>query len=81
MDSDKLLLIKGLKFSIPPKKIEYSKFLLLFELLFREIKSNSESSFDLASVKACLQDTAFSSYLGFNKENSPPFKLSKDEFE
>ena len=43
-DSDKLLLIKGLNFAITPKKIEYSKFLLPFELLFRDRKSNSESS-------------------------------------
>ena len=80
-DSDKSLLIKGLNFAIPPKKIEYSKFLLPFELLFRDIKSNSESSVDLASVKARLQDTAFTSYSAFNKDNSPPSNLSKNEFE
>ena len=74
-DSDKSLLIKGLNFAIPPKKIEDSKFLLPFELLFRDIKSNSESSVDLASVKARLQDTAFTSYSAFNNN------LSKSEFE
>ena len=58
-DSDKLLLIKGLNFAIPPKKIEHSKFLLPFELLFRYIKSNTESSVDLASVKARLQDSIY----------------------
>ena len=58
-DADKSLLIKGLNFAIPPKKIEYSKFLLPFELLFRDIKSNSESSVDLASVKARLQDSIY----------------------
>ena len=70
-DSDKSLFIKGLNFAIPPKKIEYSKFLLPFELPFRDIKSNSESSVDLANVKGRLQDTAFTSYAGFNKDNSP----------
>ena len=80
-DSDKSLLIKGLNFVIPPKKIEYSKFLILFELLFRDVKPNSESSVDLASVKARLQDTAFTSYSAFNKDNSPPSSLSKNEFE
>ena len=80
-DSDELLLIKGLNFAIPPKKNEYSKFLLPFELLFRDIKSNSESSVDLISVKARLQDTAFTSYSAFNKDNSPPSNLSKNEFE
>ena len=52
-DSDKSLLIKDLDFAIPLKKIEYSKFLLPFELLlFHDIKSNSESSVGLANVKA-----------------------------
>ena len=80
-DSDKSLLIKGLNFAIPPKKIEYSKFLLPFELLFGDIKSNSESSVDLASVKGCLQDKTFTSYSAFNKDNYPPFNLYKDEYE
>ena len=80
-DCDKSLLIKRLNFVIPPKKIEYSKFLLPFELLFRDIKSDSESSADLASIKVRLQDTAFTSYSAFKKDNSPPFNLSKDEFE
>ena len=78
-DSDTSLLIKGLNFAIPPKKIEYSKF--PFALLFRDIKSNSESSVDLAIVKACLQDTACTSYSAFNKDISPPSNLSKNEFE
>ena len=80
-DADKSLLIKGLNFAIPPKKIEYSKFLLPFELLFCDIKSNSESSVDLASVKARLQDTAFTSYSAFNKDNSLPSNLSNNELE
>ena len=55
-DSDKSLLIGGLNFAIPTEKTEYSKFLLPLEVLFRDIKSNSEYSVDLASIKACLQD-------------------------
>ena len=80
-DSDKSLPTKGLNFAIPPKKIDYSKFLLPFQLLFHDKKCNSESSVDLASVKARLQDTAFTSYSDFNKDSSPPSNLSKDEFE
>ena len=64
MKSDKLLLIKGLNFAIPPKKIEYSKFLRPFELLFREIKFNTESSVDLASVKTMF--TRYSVYILFS---------------
>ena len=81
MDSDKLLPIKGLNFVIPPKKTEYSRFLLLFELLFSDIKSNIASLVDLASVKARLQNTAFTSYLAFNKDNSLYSNFNKDEFE
>ena len=80
-DSDKSLLIRGLSFAIPPKKIEYSKFLLLSELLFRDIKSTSESSVDLANSKVRLQDTVFTSNSAFSKCNSPHFNLSKDKFE
>ena len=80
-DSDKSLPIRSLNFAIPSTKIDYFKFLLPFELLFREIKSNSEYTVDLASVKARLEDTAFTSYSAFSKGNYPPFNLSKDEFE
>ena len=80
-NSDKSLLIKGLNFAIAPKKIEYSKFLLPFQLLFRDIKSNSESSVNLATVKARSQDTAFTSYSAFNKDNSSPSNINKDKFE
>ena len=55
--------------------------MLRFEILFSDIKSNSESSVDLASVKACLQDTAFTSYSAFNKDSFLPFNCCKDEFE
>ena len=58
------------------KKIEYSKFLLLFELLFLDIESNTEFSVDLSNIKARLQGTAFVSYSAF-----PPFNLSRDKFE
>ena len=80
-DSDKSLLIRGLNFAIPPKKSKYSKFLLPFKFLFHDIKSNSEPSVDLASIKAGLQDTVFTTYSAFNKDNSPPFNLSNNEFE
>ena len=76
-----MLTNKGPNFVAPPKKIEHLKFLLPFELLFRDIKPNSESSVDLTSAKACLQDTAFISYSAFNKDNYLPSNLSKDEFD
>ena len=38
-ESEKRLLSKGLNFTIPPDKLEYSDFLLPFELLYREIQN------------------------------------------
>ena len=55
--------------------------LSIHNFYFRDIKSNSEYSVDLASVKAPLQDTAFTSYSVFNKDNFLPSNLSKNEFE
>ena len=57
------------------------KFLLRFEFLFRDKKSNSESSLELISIKSCLQDTTFTSYSTFSKDNSTPSNWSKDIFE
>ena len=61
-DSDKSLLIEDINFVISPKEIGYSKFLRPFQLVFCDIKYKSEASVDVASIKACLQDTAFTSY-------------------
>ena len=41
LEIEKSLLIKGLNFAIQPKKIEYSKFLLLFKPLYHATKSNT----------------------------------------
>ena len=35
----------------------------------------------MASIKARLQDTAFTSNSAFDEDTSPPFNLSKDELE
>ena len=36
-DAEKSLLVKGLKFSIPPKKLNYADYLVNFELFYRSI--------------------------------------------
>ena len=69
-NSDKSLLIKGFNFAIQPKKIEYSKFLLLFKLLFRGIKSKNEYSVYLVGIKVRLQDSPYI-LLGFWKRYLP----------
>ena len=37
-NKEKSILCKGLNFSIPPDKLEYSNYLLPIELLYRDIK-------------------------------------------
>ena len=61
-DVEKSLLCKGLNFSVKPKSIEYSEFLLPFALLFRDVKQENLCNEDLSLIKARLLDTALSSY-------------------
>ena len=65
-DTEKSVLRKGLNFSVRPKSIEYSEFILPFELLFRDIKQENLCSEDLSLMKARLLDTALSSYESFS---------------
>ena len=51
-DVKKNLLCKGLKFSVKSKPIEYSEFLLPFELLFRDVKQENLCCEDLSLMKA-----------------------------
>ena len=48
------LLSKDLNFAIPPKDISYPDYLLLFELLYRDINLLRISNFDLDCIKGTL---------------------------
>ena len=52
-DSDKLLQIRSLNFAIPPKKIQYSKFLRPFELLSMVKKEMSSKDGEELQHKKC----------------------------
>ena len=45
-DDEKSLLCKGLKFSIPPKRLDYGDHMLPFDLLFRDLNKNKMSNED-----------------------------------
>ena len=75
-----LKLCKGLNFSVKPKSIEYSEFLLPFELLFRDVKQVNLHSEYLPLRKARLLDTALSSYESFFRDQSPSENLTASEF-
>ena len=55
-DHEKIVLYKVLSFAIPPKTIEYSEFLVLFEMLFRDINSLEVSNLNKECVKSRLRD-------------------------
>ena len=70
---------EGLNFAISsPQNIKYSDYLLLFELLFRDVNSLNFSSFDKECVKSRLGDCAYSSLkqvLKISVKNLPDEKI------
>ena len=76
-ESEKSILCEGLKINIPPNTLEYANFMLLFELLFRHIKSNNISIPQTKTVKLKILDAAFSSFDSCT--NKIKSDLSKEE--
>ena len=79
-EHEKNVLCKVLNFAIKPNKIEYSEYLVPFELLYRDLKKEEISSDDLSIIKARLLDTALTSYQDFVNDKSLPENLSSSEF-
>lgn len=80
----------GLKYSLPPKKINYHRFFLSFEKLFNNLKDFQifgESADTLHRVRTTLKNIAFTTYYTFNSRQRPNFehfhsilkKLSEDK--
>ena len=56
---EKSLLIRGLQFSLPPKKLNYADYLTNFELFYRSIRNlDVLSNGDLDFVKTKIKDAA-----------------------
>ena len=70
MKSKNSLLCKSLNFAIPPDKLGYSDYLLLFELLWPNIKNidlpNEKTNF----LKAKIKDCALSSFKLYNEKGA-----------
>ena len=82
MTDDKInVLCKRLNFSVKPELIDYSEFLLPFELLFRDIKCENLCNEDMSLIKARLLDTALTSYKNFFSDRNPPENLTLSEFQ
>ena len=66
----KNVLSKDLQVALTPKRLEYADYMLPFELLFREIKTNDLTTLQSSSMKFRLLDTAFTSYNFFERKRS-----------
>ena len=79
-EAEKLLLVKGLSFSLPPEKLSYSDFLINFELFYRSIDNlNILSGDNLDFIKTKIKDAAFTFFRNYNDNVSQ--HLSNNEFD
>ena len=62
-DIEKSVLSKALQFAIPPSKLEYIDFMLLFEFLFHDINNSDLSDSQSKAIKSKLLDNVFSNFL------------------
>ena len=79
-DNEKPLLSRGLKFSLPNKKVEISEYLCPFEFLYREVSDFSKDSSDKKLVKSKLKELGLCSHCRL-KHNILEENLSKKELE
>ena len=68
-----LFCVKSLKFAIPHNKLEYAYFMLPFELLFRDVKSNDLSIPQTKTLKSKKLDTTFPSFDSFNNSEQKSY--------
>ncbi len=67
----KKVLCRGLNFSLPPSKLDYSDHFLQFEVFYRSICSLPVFGADQTLVKTRVKDTALSSFHSFNPKSTP----------
>ena len=74
-----LLLIRGLNFALPPKKLRYEDYMLPVELLFRDFHILDKNEEELVFAKNELRHVAFSSFKMYNKKDNKLENISKEE--
>ena len=79
-DSDKSLSNKGLNFALQPASLEYSEYLVDYELFFRDTFSLETSHFDRELLKSRLKNLVFLSFKTCNPSRKPN-NLTPEEFE
>ena len=74
------MLSKEINFALPPASLEYSEYLVDFELFFRDTLSLETSHLDYELRKSRLKDLAFSSFKTYNSSRKPN-NIAPEEFE
>ena len=64
------MLLKGLNFSLPPKKLKLEKHLLRFELLYMDVLHyERDINESLIHLKSKIKDVGLSSFRFYNKKD------------
>ena len=79
-DNQKNLLVKGLNFAVPPRKLKYADYLAPYELLFRDVKNLSVNNNILQRIKVDLKKICFSSLDRYKFEDEIK-DLTKEEMQ
>ena len=75
-------MLKGLNFSLPPKKLKFENHLLPFELLYRDVlRDENHLDESLIHLKSKIKDIGLSSFRFYNKKDHKLHNLSKEEYE
>ena len=75
------LLLKGLNFSLSPKKLKFENHLLPFDLLYRNVLQDYVNEDKTPHLKSKIKDISLSSFRLCNKKYHRFENLSKEEYE
>ena len=65
-----LKVLQGLNFSLPPKKLKFEKYLLRFELLYKDVLHyERDINESLIHLKSKIKDVGLSSFRFYNKKD------------
>ena len=77
-DLEKKLLAKGLKYALPPIKLNYGNYMTPFELFYRDIRKLLIEDHEVENVETEIKKEAYSSFDNYNFWNE--LNTSKEEF-
>ena len=75
------ILIRGLNFALPPKRLRYEDYMLPFELLYRDFRSFEKDNDQIVFAKYKLRVITFSSFKAYNIKEHKFENIAKREQE